>query len=1040
MLNLGDINFGLGVDTSALGESVRRVQQFGRAVEAAANSSAQGARQVEVALRKQEAATLGALQSVMRFNQEARRMHVPASMINQSANAFATLSTRMTQGALTGLQYQRAMEDFQARMGKVRRELATFDPAPNGSKFKVILQDLTSSATLALGPLSGVGARITALSGIMGRSSLIATTFFTAIAAGGYAFYKMGRAAIDTEMALERVRSRLGGLSRTNQEAQADFDKIRAIADQTGNSFTILAEQYTNLKAASKNTSLEGEKTFEVFQNIAVAAAKFRLNGVQVEATFKALSQMMSKGTVQLEELKGQLGDQLPIAMQAAAKAMGVTTKELNVLIRQGKVSTEEFLVPFSKAVADLLGVDPSQRVDTLQASLGRLGNAMTFFNDEANRTFGFTQLFKQGVDLATQSVVWASNNIEMLTEYSKYAGVALVAVVAPNIVSGFLSLARGIALAGASLIGLGSAANALPFVRLVTVIGAVAAAFYAMNNAAAVTAQAMNDPLRQSVEQYIALQETMKTQSNSTTKQLISDVESQIRTIQMQINALLTARQALSQYDAASDKSASKVVSDIGQGAAKLFDAFAVWADPSIKNSTSKGLEAFFFPSKEEELKAKTDELWQLQDALDNYQQQLTELSKIAQKPDIATLFKPGGGDAGEGLDRAAKAVRDARQAILELQQTAAAGSQGSDMFRFLEKQAEANKKVADFRDRLSDAKVPLGEVNALTAQYAASLQAANNAALAMDMEPFQKQIGDVQRQLEAASLGPQVYKSFQKQEETNSKIRDFRDSLVATGAPLSQVNSLTLQYANSLNQLTATLEGPLAGMTSMLDLMQNEVVSAFTSVSDAFGELVTSGKFDADSLVSTYKGMVSKIISQTMQLAVINPILNSLFSPATPYPTFGGGGGGGSGLLGGIGKVVGSLFGGMFGGGGGLYSAGGAWGHGTRFMKAGGILRGATAFQTNEGMAVGGEAGDEAVMPLTRTRNGDLGVRVSGGASSAPSVQIIDQRTNAPAIESNFSDGVLQLIIRDAVRQETPGIVQREMKGYGLSQLNKR
>jgi tape measure domain-containing protein len=1013
MLSLGDINFGLGVDTSSLGESVRRVQQFGHQVEAAARSSAQGARQVEIALRKQEAATLGALQSVMRFNQEARRMHVPASMINQSANAFATLSTRMTQGALTGLQYQRAMEDFQARMGKVRRELATFDPAPNGSKFKVILQDLTSSATLALGPLSGVGARITALSGIMGRSSLIATTFFTAIAAGGYAFYKMERAAIDTEMALERVRSRLGGLSRTNQEAQADFDKIRAIADQTGNSFTILAEQYTNLKAASKNTSLEGEKTFEVFQNIAVAAAKFRLNGVQVEATFKALSQMMSKGTVQLEELKGQLGDQLPIAMQAAAKAMGVTTKELNVLIRQGKVSTEEFLVPFSKAVADLLGVDPSQRVDTLQASLGRLGNAMTFFNDEANRTFGFTQLFKQGVDLATQSVVWASNNIEMLTEYSKYAGVALVAVVAPNIVSGFLSLARGIALAGASLVGLGSAANALPFVRLITVIAAAAAAFYSMNDATAAVSRAMNEPLRQSVEQYIALQETMKTQSSSTTKQLIGDVESQIRTIQMQINALLTARQALAQYDAASDKSASKVMSDIGQGAARFLDALMLTADPSLKNSTSKGLEATLFPSKEEELKAKTDELWQLQNALDNYQQQLTELSKIAQKPDIATLFKPGGGDSGEGLDRTAKAVRDAKQAILELQQVAAAGSQGSDMFRFLEKQADANKKVADFRDRLSDAKVPLGEVNALTAQYAASLQAANNAVLAMDMEPFQKQIGDVQRQLEAASMGPQVYKSFQKQEETNSKIRQFRDALVSAGLPLQTINDLSLQYAQTLQLLNTTLEGPLAAMTEMFNTFENETVTAFRSMTDAFSEMVVNSKFDADSMVNIAKSMVAKIVSELMTLSIVNPLLNSIFSPATPYPSFFGKGNSGGGVAG----IFGSLLGGLFGGG--LNAAGGAWNSGgARFMAQGGLLRGATAFQTRDGVAIGGEADTEAVMPLARTRNGDLGVRVTGNNASGSQVTIIDQRKNAPPIErQQDSSGNLRFFIKDEV-----------------------
>ena len=1011
MLSLGDINFGLGVDTSSLGESVRRVQQFGRQVEAAAASSAQGARQVEAALRRQEAASLSALQSVLKFNQEARRMHVPSSMLQQASAAFSTLSTRMTQGVQSNLQYQRSIEDFSARMGRARRELAGFDPAPNGSKFKVLLQDMTSSATLALGPLSGVGARITALSGIMGRSTIVATTFFTAIAAGGYGFYKMGRAAIDTEMALDRVRSRLSGLSRTNQEASADFEKIRAVADQTGNSFTILAEQWTNIKAAAKNTSLEGEKAFEVFQNIAVAASQFRLSGVQVEATFKAISQMMSKGTVQLEELKGQLGDQLPVAMQAAAKAMGVTTKELNNLIRKGKVTTEEFLVPFSQAVAELLGVDPSKRVDTLQASIGRLQNALTFFNDQANQAFGFTELFKAALDGATQVVQWATQNLDELAKYAKIAGVALVAMVAPNMVASLLSIGAAILQVGSSFRLLTAFANANPFVRLVTVLGAVAGAMYVLNDSSRAVAQAMNQPLAQSVEQYIALQEGMRTHSSTTTQQLIKDVETQISAIQMQINALLTARQAISQYDQAADQSASRVMSDVGRGAVKFLDAVMNYADPSLKSN--KSLFDTLFPSKDEQIKQKTDSLWQLQNALDSYQKQLTELYKINQKDDIASGLK-GLGDPEE-LDRAGKAMRDAKQAILDLQSTAANAGKGLDTFKFLEKQSEAAKKVADFRDRLTDAKVPLAEVTTLTNMYASALGAANSASMSMDLVPFKRQIEDVQRTLDAASQGPQIYRQFQKQEETNSKIREFRDSLVSAGMPLQTINDLTLQYATSLQTLNTTMQGPLAAMTEMFNTFENETVNAFKSMTDAFGEMVVNGKFDADSMVNIAKSMVAKIVSELMTLTIVNPLLNSIFQPATAYPSFFGGGSGGGG---GFGGILGSLFGSFLGGGGGLYAKGGAFSNGVQFMARGGILNGMTAFQTNTGMAVGGEAGDEALMPLARTRSGDLGVRVIGGGTTGPQVTIIDQRSNAPPVERHQdSSGNLRFMIKDQV-----------------------
>lgn len=1008
MLSLGDINFGLGVDTSSLGESVRRVQQFGRQVEAAAASSAQGARQVEAALRRQEAASLSALQSVLRFNQEARRMHVPSSMLQQATAAFGTLSTRMTQGVQSNLQYQRSMEDFSARMARVRRELASFDPAPNGSKFKVLLQDMTSSATLALGPLSGVGARITALSGIMGRSTIVATTFFAAIAAGGYAFYKMGRAAVDTEMSLDRVRSRLEGLSRTNQEAGADFEKIRAIADQTGNSFTVLAEQWTNIKAAAKGTSLEGEKSFEVFQNIAVAAAQFRLSGVQVEATFKAISQMMSKGTVQLEELKGQLGDQLPVAMQAAAKAMGVTTKELNNLIRKGKVTTEEFLVPFSQAVAELLGVDPSKRVDTLQASIGRLSNAITFFNDRANEAFGFTMLFKSALEQATDIITWASTHLTELTMYAKMAGVAMLAMVTPEIVSGMLSFAAATLRGAGAMSILNVVANANPFLRLVTVIFAVSAAFWAMRDATRGVSELMNENLRQSVDQYIALNERMKSQSRTTTVQLIKDVRAQISAIGMQIDSLLTSRIALEQYDEASDKSASKVGKDILRGGTRFLDALMNYADPSV--SGNKSLEDTLFPSKGEQIKEKTQDLMRLQEALETYKRQLAELMQINQKPDHADMFGSGGTDP-EALDRAGKAMRDAKQAILDLQSTAANASKGVDTFKFLEQQADAAKKVADFRDRLMDAKVPLADVATLTNMYASALRAANEATRSIDLVPFNRQIEDVQRTLDAVSQGPQFYKSFQKQEETNQKIRDFRDSLVSAGLPLQTINDLTLQYANNMLALQTTLEGPLAAVTEMFNTVESETVSAFKSMTDAFADMVVNGKFNADSMVNIAKSMVSKIVSELMTLTLVNPLLNSIFQPATPYPTFGGGGGG-------FGGIFSSIMG-MFGGGsGGLYAKGGAFNGGVRFMAQGGLLRGATAFQTRDGVAVGGEAGDEAVMPLHRTRNGDLGVRVTDNASKGPIVQIIDQRSNAPRVQQERDGaGNLRIIIRDHV-----------------------
>jgi tape measure domain-containing protein len=60
---------------------------------------------------------------------------------------------------------------------------------------------------------------------------------------------------------------------------------------------------------------------------------------------FKALEQMLSKGNVQAEELRGQLGERLPGAIYFSAKALGVTTRELN------KNSSPAILVYFAIAL-----------------------------------------------------------------------------------------------------------------------------------------------------------------------------------------------------------------------------------------------------------------------------------------------------------------------------------------------------------------------------------------------------------------------------------------------------------------------------------------------------------------------------------------------------------------------------------------------------------------------------------------------------------------------------------------------------------------
>jgi hypothetical protein len=90
---------------------------------------------------------------------------------------------------------------------------------------------------------------------------------------------------------------------------------------------------------------------------------------------------------------------------------------------------------------------------------------------------------------------------------------------------------------------------------------------------------------------------------------------------------------------------------------------------------------------------------------------------------------------------------------------------------------------------------------------------------------------------------------------------------------------------------------------------------------------------------------------------------------------------------------------------------------------FASGGIVSGATAFRMQSGLGVMGEAGPEAIMPLTRGRNGKLGVQASGGGGSMHVTVTMDQST-----------GALGAFVRDqagqVVAQAGPSIVSQSVQ----------
>jgi hypothetical protein len=104
-------------------------------------------------------------------------------------------------------------------------------------------------------------------------------------------------------------------------------------------------------------------------------------------------------------------------------------------------------------------------------------------------------------------------------------------------------------------------------------------------------------------------------------------------------------------------------------------------------------------------------------------------------------------------------------------------------------------------------------------------------------------------------------------------------------------------------------------------------------------------------------------------------------------------------------------------------------------QYMAQGGILNGPTFFRTGSQMAVAGEAGPEAVLPLRRTSGGDLGV-------AASPVNITITNNSPPAVSATSRDNVdgsrtIDILVREKVKgMMTDGTMDRTMRStYGLA-----
>lgn len=245
-------------------------------------------------------------------------------------------------------------------------------------------------------------------------------TFAAALGAGGIGLSNLVTKFIEVAKSTNRVTTALKNVSGSMAVFADNQRYLLDLAKKYGLEINALTGNYAKFTAAASISGMSMQEQRKIFESLSRAATAFGMSADDSNGVFLALSQMMSKGKISSEELRLQMGERLPIALQAMAKAAGTSVAGLDRLMKEGKLLSAEVLPKFADALNEMI---PNVDTDNLETLLNRLQNAFTKL---VNKT-DIQGKYKGLIDWLTGYVKKATDNIQSVITYVVAAIAVLV-------------------------------------------------------------------------------------------------------------------------------------------------------------------------------------------------------------------------------------------------------------------------------------------------------------------------------------------------------------------------------------------------------------------------------------------------------------------------------------------------------------------------------------------------------------------------------------------------------------------------------------
>ena len=283
------------------------------------------------------------------------------------------------------------------------------------------------------------------------------------VVGGMYGAAELTKAAYQSALKMENIELAFQSIFTSSEAAAEQIDYVRGLTENLGLSFLDASEGAKKLFAAAKGTEVEKDAQ-GIFEAFSTMGAALKLTGSEMESVFLAISQMISKGKVSAEELRLQLAERMPGAVNLFAKAIGVTTAELDKMLQEGKVGLDS-LVKFATEVQKTYETGAQKASRGLQAELNRTANAWfdlkkAFIDTEASadalrNVTSVIQGFAKHADIIKDL---ATNIVKLAASF----GIAALAIKGFTAASAIPALVAGLTKAGVAAAATGAAMRAL--------------------------------------------------------------------------------------------------------------------------------------------------------------------------------------------------------------------------------------------------------------------------------------------------------------------------------------------------------------------------------------------------------------------------------------------------------------------------------------------------------------------------------------------------------------------------------------------------